>query len=92
MKCIVYNQQTPNYTELILYRYTINMGRRIKHVDSEITDLRSRSMRDNILIHNPEYIPGERLEQLVPQLLKEQLNVNDVRFVRIHRNSGHDKL
>ena len=44
-------------------------------------------MSDNILIHNLEYISGERLEQLVPEMLKKHLNVNDVRFVQIHKNS-----
>ncbi|XP_022335963.2 uncharacterized protein LOC111132447 [Crassostrea virginica] len=79
--------------ELGLLRATvINMDRRIKHMDSEITDLRSRSMRDNILIPNLENVPGERLEQLVPQLLRDHLNVNDVRFVRIHRNSVRGRI
>ena len=46
--------------ELDLLRATVmNMDRRIKHMDSEITDLRSRSMRDNILIHNLDYVPGK---------------------------------
>ena len=44
-------------------------------------------MRDNILIHNLEYIPGEHLEQVVPQLLKEHFKCNDVTFVRTHGNS-----
>lgn len=58
----------------------------MKHMESEITDLRSRSMRENILIHNLAYTPGENLDQHVPRILKEYSGV-DVKFVRIHRNS-----
>lgn len=34
-------------------------------MESEITDLRSRSMRENIFIHLLAYIPGENLDQHV---------------------------
>lgn len=54
-------------------------------MDNEITYLRSRSMRDNILIHNFKYTPNEDLAATMPALIKQTLGVN-VSFVRIHRN------
>ena len=54
-------------------------------MDDDITDLRSRSMRDNILIHNYPYTSGENLDHDMPKVIKETLGI-DVQFVRIHRN------
>lgn len=59
----------------------------MQHVESEITDLKSSSMKDNIFIHNLAYTPGEKLDEHVPQILKENLGV-DAKFVRKHRNSA----
>ena len=44
-------------------------------MDSEITDLRSRSMRDNILIHNIEYNvhPGRKVEIIGAPIAKGAL-------------------
>ncbi|XP_062616373.1 uncharacterized protein LOC134278072 [Saccostrea cucullata] len=64
----------------------IHMDRRMQNMESEITDLRSRSMRDNIMIHNLAYASDEKLDQQVPNMLKEYLGV-EVKFVRIDRNS-----
>ncbi|XP_062566342.1 uncharacterized protein MCAP_0864-like [Saccostrea cucullata] len=74
-------------SELDLMRaMMINMDRRMQNMESEITDMRSRSMRDNIMIHNLAYASDEKLDQQVPNMLKEYLGV-EVKFVRIHRNS-----
>lgn len=43
----------------LLRSVVIRMDRRMSIMDNEITDLRSRSMRDNILIHNFKYTPNE---------------------------------
>lgn len=59
-------------------------------MDNEITDLRGRSMRDNILIHNLKYTPNEDLAATMPALIKQTLGV-DVRVVWIHRNGIHHK-
>lgn len=84
---IVRSENTQLRREIDLMRaMIINMDKRMKHMESEITDLRSRSMRENILIHNLAYTPGENLDQHVPRILKEYSGV-DVKFVRIHRNS-----
>lgn len=69
----------------LLRSVVIRMDRRISIMDNEITDLRSRSMRDNILIHNFKYTPNEDLAASMPALIKQTLGV-DVSFVRIHRN------
>lgn len=58
----------------------------MENVQSEVTDLRARSMRDNILIHNFPYKQGENLMQIIPETIKDTLGV-DIQFVRIHRNS-----
>jgi myosin heavy subunit len=73
--------------EVDLLRATvIKMDRKITSLEDEVTDLRSRSMRDNILIHNYAYSPGENLAHSVPNVIKDVLGV-DVDFIRIHRNS-----
>lgn len=41
----------------------IKMGRKMVHLEHEITDLRSRSMRASIVIHNFAYTPGENLSE-----------------------------
>lgn len=64
----------------------IKFDRKMENVQSEVTDLRARSMRDNILIHNFPYKQGENLMQIIPETIKDTLGV-DVQFVRIHRNS-----
>lgn len=64
----------------------IKFDRKMENVQSEVTDLRARSMRDNILIHNFPYKQGENLMQIIPETIKDTLGV-DIQFVRIHRNS-----
>lgn len=64
----------------------IKFDRKMENVQSEVTDLRARSMRDNILIHNFPYKQGENLMQIIPETINDTLGV-DVQFVRIHRNS-----
>lgn len=74
----------------LLRSVVIRMDRRMSIMDNEITDLRSRSMRDNILIHNFKYTPYEDLAATMPALIKQTLGV-DVSFVRIQRNGVHHK-
>lgn len=69
----------------LLRSVVIRMDRRMSVMDNEITDLRARSMRDNILIHNFQYTPNENLAATMPGIIKQTLGV-DVEFVRIHRN------
>ena len=53
-------------------------------MDKEITDLYSRSMRDNIVVHNYAYSANEDLMTSVADI-KKYLGV-DVAFIRIHCN------
>ena len=69
----------------LLRAVVIRMDRRMDNMSDEIIDLKSRSMRDNILIHNYVYTPNENLAVSMPVAIKENLGV-DVEFVRIHRN------
>lgn len=74
-------------SELDLMRaMLIKFDRKMANMQSDVTDLRARSMRDNILIHNFPYRQGENLMQIIPKTIKDTLGV-DVQFVRIHRNS-----
>ena len=80
------NQSLRNEVEL-LKNVVIRMDRKIEEMDREITDLRGRSMRDNILIHQFDYSPNEDLSVLVPAAIKKYFDI-DVQFVRIHRNGN----
>ena len=74
-------------SEVDLLRATmIKMDRKITNQEKELNDLRSRSMKDNILIHNFDYTPDENLSNSIPKLIQDVLGVQ-VSFVRIHRNS-----
>lgn len=66
------------------------MDRRMSIMYNEITDLRLRSMRGNILIHNFKYTPNEDLAAIMPALIKQTLGV-DISFVSVHRNGVHHK-
>ncbi|XP_062585836.1 uncharacterized protein LOC134247500 [Saccostrea cucullata] len=69
----------------LLRSVVIRIDRKMSVMDNEITDLRARSMRDNILIHNYPYSHNEDLASTMPEIFKQTLGV-DVKFVRIHRN------
>ncbi|XP_056022092.1 uncharacterized protein LOC130054978 [Ostrea edulis] len=69
----------------VLKSVVINLDRRLTQQENEVVDLRGRSMRDNILIHNLPEEEDEDLSHKVRGLIKEHLQI-DVNFVRIHRN------
>lgn len=69
----------------LLKAVVIRMDRRMTVLDDGITDLRSRSMRDNILIYNYPHTPNENLAVTMPKVFRETLGI-DVDFIRIHRN------
>ncbi|XP_056017036.1 uncharacterized protein LOC125676365 [Ostrea edulis] len=69
----------------VLKSVVINLDRRLTQQENEVVDLRGRSMRDNILIHNLSEEEDEDLSHKVRGLIKEHLQI-DVNFVRIHRN------
>ncbi|KAJ8301220.1 hypothetical protein KUTeg_020207 [Tegillarca granosa] len=67
----------------LLKAMVIKLDRRSIEQEREIVELKSRSMRDNILIHNLAEEDGENLKERVKRLGLE------VDFVRIHRNAPH---
>lgn len=69
----------------LLKAVVIRMDRRMTVLDDGITDLRSRSMRDNILIHNYHHTPKENLAVTMPKVFPETLGI-DVDFICRHRN------
>lgn len=72
----------------LLKAMVIKLDRRSIEQEREIVELKSRSMRDNILIHNLAEEDGENLKERVKRLFKEHLGL-EVDFVRIHRNAPH---
>lgn len=70
----------------LLKGVVIKLDRKVTEQNKEILNLKGRSMRDNILVHNFVENKGENLMLSVPAAIKQHLNV-DVEFIRIHRNS-----
>ena len=60
----------------------IKVNKRVTQQENEIVDLRGRSMRDNILIHNLKEEENENLDNKVSWLIKVLMNL-DVEFIRI---------
>lgn len=68
----------------LLKAVVIKLDRKVSEQDREIIDLKSRSMRDNLMIHRFKEIPNENLMEDVPNAIKKEFGV-DLKFVRIHR-------
>ena len=71
----------------MLKSIVIKLDRKLTLQSNQITDLKSRSMRDNILIHNYKEEEEENLLESIPADIKKNLGIT-VELVRIHRN-GH---
>ncbi|KAJ8302732.1 hypothetical protein KUTeg_019128 [Tegillarca granosa] len=71
----------------LLKSIVVRLDTRVLEQESEIIELKSRSMRENVLIHNLEEQDGENLHVRINRLFMQHFNL-DVKFVRIHRNSG----
>ena len=69
----------------MLKSIVIKLDRKLTLQSNQITDLKSRSMRDNILIHNYKEEDDENLFESIPADIKKNLGIN-VELVRIHRN------
>ena len=69
----------------LLKSIVVNLDRKVTQQEKEIVDLRGRSMRDNILIHNLAEEENENLDTKVRKLISDHLQL-EVSFVRIHRN------
>lgn len=79
-------ENTQLRSELDLTRaMLIQFDRKLENLQSEVTDLRARVMRDNIPIYNLTYKQGEILMQIILETIKETLRV-DVKFLRTHSN------
>ncbi|XP_062593827.1 uncharacterized protein LOC134255319 [Saccostrea cucullata] len=75
----------------MLKSVVIELDRKVYQQEAEITDLKGRSMKFNILIHNLEEDCEEVLRTKIPNLIKEHLGVEGVEFSNIHRNAGEVK-
>ncbi|XP_061172695.1 uncharacterized protein LOC133182008 [Saccostrea echinata] len=69
----------------MLKSIVINLERTVIKSQNEIIDLKSRSMKQNILIHNLPEEDGENLFVKIPELIKTHFKV-DTSFANIHRN------
>lgn len=64
-------------SELDLIRgMLIKFDRKLENLQSEVTDLRARVMRDSILIYNLPYKQGEILMQIILETIKETVRVD----------------
>lgn len=68
----------------LLKAIVIKLDRKVSEQDREIIDLKSRSMRDNILIHRFKESPNQNLMLDIPSAIKKVYG-EDLKFVRIHR-------
>lgn len=68
----------------LLKAIVIKIDRKVSKQDSEIIDLKSRSMRDNIPLHRFKESPYENLMLDIPSAIKK-VHGADLMFVRIHR-------
>ena len=51
----------------------------------ELLDLKSRSMRDNLIFRNIEETMDENTEEVLKKFLSDHLKMNNVNFERVHR-------
>ena len=68
----------------LLKAIVIKLDRKVTEQDREITDLKGRSMRDNLMIHRFRENSSENLIVDIPKAIKKEYGV-DLKFVRIHR-------
>lgn len=69
----------------LLKSIVINLDRKVTQNQNDIIDLKSISMKHNILVHNLAEEDGENLFIKIPALIIEHLGV-DTKFSNIHRN------
>ena len=82
----VINQQREINT---LKSLVIHLSNKVDLQENHISDLRTRSMGDNIIVHNLAETPGQDLEHDVNDFITKKLKLPKVKFDRIHR-SGAD--
>lgn len=69
----------------LLKSIVISLDRKVSQNQNDIVDLKSRSMKYNLMIHNLAEEDGENLFVKIPKLIKEHFGIN-TEFSNIHRN------
>ena len=69
----------------IVKNILIHTNHKVDNNESQIVDLKARSMNQNILIHDIVETPSENLSAKISELFDEKLGVSNVRFANIHR-------
>ena len=69
----------------VLKNIVIHTNHRVTHNETQITDLKIRSMSANILIHGIKEKQGENLNDDISQLFNDELGLTDIKFSSIHR-------
>lgn len=69
----------------LLKSIVISLDRKVSQNQNDIVDLKSRSMKYNLMIHNLAEEDGENLFVKIPKLIKEHFGIN-TEFSIIHRN------
>ena len=75
------------YDPQVLQSVVINLDRKVTQQEKEIIDLKGKSIRDNILIHNLTE-ENEDLFNRVPRLIKEHIQLDDINIIGIQRNGA----
>ena len=69
----------------ILKNIVVHTAHRVDHNEGQITELKTRSMNSNILIHGIIENKDENLKVDIPELFKTDLGISNVKFASIHR-------
>ena len=69
----------------VLKNIVIHTNHRVTHNETQITDLKIRSMNANILIHGIKENQSENLNNDISQLFDDELGLSDIKFSSIHR-------
>lgn len=63
----------------------IEMKKLNSELKEEVLDLKSRSMRDNLIFRNIPEVQNENTEEVLTQFLSEKMNIENICFERVHR-------
>ena len=82
---IVTNQQR----EISTLKYlVIHLSNKVELQENQLSDLGTRSMGDNIIVHNLVEDESENLETEVNKFITQELKLPKVKFDRIHRSGA----
>ena len=69
----------------VLKNLVIHMSNKIEYQEKHISDLRTRSMHPNILIHGLEEKPDEDLYKVIADHMKDNFDIENIHFSSVQR-------